>query len=141
MGYFDLKKIAVGMFASLVIVLAGTDASAQSRRDIERERQRIQRQNERYDRTRQRTYRNDGLNSGSGRRTEQRTTNTNYAAGYDQGFQAGQMDRRKGKYNRSNVYRDTGAYPNEGDPTSNDYVYRRGYLQGYNDGFNGIRNY
>ncbi|PYT01951.1 MAG: hypothetical protein DMF63_03715 [Acidobacteria bacterium] len=61
--------------------------------------------------------------------------------GYNQGFQAGQYDRRKRKYNQSNVYRDTGAYPNDGDPTSSDYIYRQGYLQGYNDGYNGTRNY
>jgi hypothetical protein len=54
---------------------------------------------------------------------------------------AGEYDRRKRKYNQSNVYRDTGAYPNDGDPTSSDYIYRQGYLQGYNDGYNGIRNY
>ena len=57
------------------------------------------------------------------------------------GYQAGIYDRRRGKYNQSNVYRDTGSYPNEGDPTSTDYIYRQGYLAGYNDGFNGRRNY
>ena len=62
-------------------------------------------------------------------------------SGYQQGFLAGQADRRKGKYNRSNVYRGTGFYPNQDDPTSADYLYRQGYLQGYEDGYHGAVRY
>ena len=139
MGVFNVKKIVLGMFVGMVVMLAAnSDVSAQSRREIERERQRIERENARYERDRQRGYRN---NTQSTRQAEQRIANSTYSTGYDQGFQAGQFDRRKGKYNRSNVYRDTGAYPNAGDPTSVDYIYRQAYLQGYNDGFHGVRNY
>lgn len=137
---FRLKNavMAAGL-GLLMLVIGSSEASAQSRREIERERQRIERQNARYQREQRRN--NDRYSSATTARTERRIANANYASGYEQGFIAGEFDRRKGKYNRSNVYRDTGSYPNEGDPTSNDYIYRQGYLQGYNDGFNGIRNY
>lgn len=141
MALFDIKKITLTAAFGLAILVAGTaDANAQSRQDIERERQRIERENARYQRE-QRRYRNNRNTSGVSRRTEQRVANANYSNGYQQGLLAGQYDRRKNKYNQSNVYRDTGSYPNQGDPTSSDYIYRQGYLQGYNDGFNGTRNY
>ena len=137
MGFLNMKKAALGIFVGLVVMLgANSNVSAQSRRELERERQRIERENARQNR--QRSYRN---NSQSTAQAEQRLANSTYATGYDQGLMAGQYDRRRGKYNRSNVYRDTGAYPNGGDPTSTDYIYRQAYLQGYNDGFNGRRNY
>lgn len=55
-------------------------------------------------------------------------------SGYQQGVLAGQYDRRKGRYNQSNVYRDNVW---NGDPTGWDYYYRQGYLQGYQAGYNG----
>jgi hypothetical protein len=141
MALFNIKKIAFGMFLAVVVVLAAnSDINAQSRRELERERQRIERENARYRSNRQRSsgYGNDNR---SVRGSQQQVGSATYATGYEQGLMAGRFDRRRGKYNQSNVYRDTGAYPNSGDPTSNDYVYRQAYLQGYNDGFNGRRNY
>jgi hypothetical protein len=141
MALFNIKKIAIAATFGLAVLIAGSsEVSAQSRREIERERQRIERENARY-RNDQRRNRNTRNASGVSRRTEQRVANANYTNGYQQGLLAGEYDRRKRKYNQSNVYRDTGAYPNDGDPTSSDYIYRQGYLQGYNDGYNGIRNY
>jgi hypothetical protein len=141
MALFNLKRIILATSFGLVILAAGNaSVSAQSRRDIERERQRIERENARYEREQRRRYR-EGRGSAVSARTEQRVNNANYANGYGQGMLAGQYDRRKRKYNQSNVYRNTGAYPNEGDPSSADYIYRQGYLQGYNDGYNGVRNY
>lgn len=138
----NLRKIfLVGAAAGIMLVVGSLDVSAQSRREIERERQRIERENARYQRERQRRYRSSRNTPVVSRRTEQRISNANFANGYQQGLMAGEFDRRKGKYNNSNVYRDTGSYPNEGDPTSSDYIYRQGYLQGYNDGFHGVRNY
>jgi len=137
----NLKNVLIGGAIGLVmIVVASMDVNAQSRREMERERQRIERDNARYQREqrRNRTSRNEPTVS---RRTEQRVANANFENGYQQGALAGEYDRRAGKYNRSNVYRDSGSNPNEGDPTSSDYIYRQGYLQGYNDGYNGIRNY
>ncbi len=141
MTLVDIKKaILASAFGLAILFAASSDASAQSRREIERERQRIERENARYQQE-QRRYRNTRNSSGESRRGEQRINNANYSHGYQQGLLAGQYDRRKNKYNQSNVYRNSGAYPNEGDPTSSDYIYRQGYLQGYSDGFNGLRNY
>lgn len=141
MALFNIKKIAIAAtFGLAVLFSASSDVRAQSRREIERERQRIERENTKY-RNDQRRNRNNRTDSGVSRRTEQRVANANYTNGYQQGLLAGEYDRRKRKYNQSNVYRDTGAYPNDGDPTSSDYIYRQGYLQGYSDGYNGVRTY
>lgn len=138
---FDFRKgLLTAVFGLAILIGANVDANAQSRRDIERERQRIERENARYQRE-QRRYRDNRNDSRVSRRTEQRVANAYFSSGYQQGLLAGEYDRRKRKYNQSNVYRDTGSYPNAGDPTSNDYIYRQGYLQGYNDGYNEIRNY
>lgn len=117
----------VGVMGIMLLLIGSSEANAQSRRQIERERQRIereQRRNSRYNRT-----------------TERQVNNSSYNSGYNYGLMAGEYDRRRGKYNQSNVYRGTGSAPNSGDPTSVDYLYRQGYLQGYNDGFYGRRNY
>ena len=141
MTLVNIKKLLLtATFGLAILIVGSTAANAQSRREIERERQRIERENAQYQRQ-QRRIRNTRNSSGVSRRTEQRVDNANYSHGYQQGLLAGQYDRRKNKYNQSNVYRDTGSYPNDGDPTSSDYIYRQGYLQGYNDGYNGIRNY
>jgi hypothetical protein len=127
------KKSAVVAVAALVLLLVGSgEANAQSRREIERERQRIEREQRRYERQR---------GTRVSRATENRIHNSAYSTGYEQGLLAGEYDRRRGKYNQSNVYRGTGSAPNGGDPSSTDYVYRQGYLQGYSDGFSGRRNY
>ena len=135
MSLFKFKNIAIMAAMGLMLLVVGSsDVNAQTRREIERERQRIERDQRRI--ARQRQQRDRGY-----RGSEGRIYNANYDHGYQQGMLAGQYDRRRGKYNQSNVYRGTGAYPNGGDPTSSDYIYRQGYLQGYNDGFYGRRNY
>lgn len=138
----NIRKLAtMGALGLVMLVAASVDVSAQSRREIERDRQRMERENARYQRDRQRRTRGLRNDSAVTRRADQRLANANYTAGYQQGVLAGEYDRRKGKYNRSNVYRDSGAYPNDGDPTSSDYIYRQGYLAGYTDAFHGVRNY
>ena len=142
MTILSIRKILVASGIGLAILLGTSmEANAQSRREIERERQRVERENARYQRDRQRRNRSSRSETQNIRRAEQQINNANYVNGYQSGLQAGQFDRRRGKYNHSNVYRDTGAYPNDGDPTSGDYMYRQGFLQGYSDGFNGNRNY
>jgi len=133
--------VLIGIVGLTFMFAASVDASAQSRRDIEREQRRIERQNAKRQQELQRRNRNGQNTTVSNRRSEQQIATSSYGSGYDQGFQAGQYDRRSGKYNRSNVYRDTGSNPNDGDPTSTDFIYRQGYLKGYNDGFYGERNY
>ena len=119
MSFFNLKKTMIATAIGLTIMIVGSsDANAQSRRQ--------------YERNNRATY---------DRRSEQRIVNVNFAHGYQYGYAAGISDRRRGKYNRSNVYRDTPVTPFQGDPTNIDYIYRQGYLAGYNDGFYGRRNY
>ena len=131
MSVLGIRKLAVGFAIGMTFLIVGSsDVNAQSRRDIERERQRIEREQRRNRQVR-----------GSDRMTERRVNNANYITGYQQGVIAGEFDRRKNKYNRSNVYRGTGSYPNSGDPTQADYIYRQGYLEGYDDGFYGRRKY
>ena len=140
MSLFDLKKAVIAVAVGITIAFVGSSsADAQSRREIERERQRIERENARYQRERQRQYQ-QGRSTGD-RLTRRQITNINFQHGYDNGYLAGTNDRRRGKYNRSNVYRDTPPGPFEGDPTNIDYIYRQGYLAGYNDGFSGRRNF
>jgi len=131
MSLHRFRKLAVGFAIGMTFLIVGSsDVNAQSRRDIERERQRIEREQRRNNQVR-----------GNNRVTERRVNNANYITGYQQGVIAGEFDRRKKKYNQSNVYRGTGSYPNSGDPTQADYVYRQGYLEGYEDGFYGRRKY
>ena len=139
-GFRNIAIISALGFAFLV---AGTlDAAAQYRWDNDRERQRVEQQrraNQNWQREqdrqrRSRDYRRDNVYNG-------RYGSAAVNQGYQQGLIAGQTDRRKGKYNRSNVYRNTGSYPNAGDPSSADYQYRQGYLQGYEDGYYGRNRY
>ena len=133
MTILRLKKLTfVAFVASVLLLIGSSDVNAQSRRELERQRQRIEREQRQIERERR---------SGSYRATERRINNSSYNSGYDQGFLAGQYDRRRGKYNQSNVYRGTGSAPYSGDPTSLDYLYRQGYLKGYDDGYYGRPNY
>lgn len=152
MRLLGFKSLAISAALGFAILFAAaSDVNAQSRRDIERERQKIERQQqkiasqnakherqERIRRQRSRDYSNDGqYNEGLTRRS----VNATLYQGYQQGLIAGQSDRRAGKYGRFNVYRNTGSAPNNGDPSSTDYLYRQGYLQGYEDGFHGRSRY
>ncbi len=131
------------------------ETDAQSRREIQRERERYeraQRQSERQNIRRARQNRSNGVVvvdptsdavadityfPGSPRQA----MNASLRQGYEQGMIAGQFDSRKKKYNNSNVYRDTGRSPNSGDPSAADYYHRQGYLEGYEDGYYGRRRY
>ena len=145
-----LTKIAAVSTLGLVLLVAGsTDVNAQSRRDWEKEQKRYQKEQRKAAQEQQRWEREQTRRNGYGNYPVYNSPNTRYGgvyapgtshpafqSGYQQGYQAGLADRRKGKYGRSNVYRSSGgAYPNAGDPTSTDYIYRQGYLQGYEDGY------
>lgn len=131
MRSFGLKKLGVMAALGFAFLVTGSSiANAQTYRDYEREQRRIEREQRRVEREwRRDNRRNDGYNN--------RYSSNVVDQGYQQGLTAGQNDRRKGKYGRSNVYRNTGSYPNMGDPSSADYLYRQGYLQGYDDGYYG----
>jgi hypothetical protein len=131
MPLFDIKKLVlIGSIAFTFLVVGGSDVAAQSRREIERERQRVERAQRRAEQQRQ-------PRAGSYNRMMDYANNAHFNQGYEQGRIAGEWDRRKRKYNQSNVHRNTGSAPYAGDPTSLDYIFRQGYLQGYNDGYNG----
>lgn len=128
-----INLLWIGAFG-LVIVFVGTvDVNAQSRREIERERQR---QIQQYERQR----RSDVYIDRS-ERLPNRTVNTLLLQGYENGLRAGRMDRSRRKFNASNVYRNTPARPYNGDSSSADYLYRQGYLEGYEDGYYGRLRY
>ena len=135
MSLLGIKKIVIGISIALSVVLLGSsDTQAQqSRSDRERELRRIQ-QNARMER--QRTTRMTRQQTN----TRRQIANAYFEGGYEQGYKAGISDARRRAYNRSNVYRGTGSAPNLGDPTSSDYIYRQGYLAGYEDGYHGRRN-
>jgi hypothetical protein len=126
-----------------MVVMTATDTRAQNRREIERERQRIERQRENYARQNQRRNqqvrrnRSEVYNRADDGRVTRAGVNATVYQGYQQGLLAGQADRRANKYNRFNVYRNSGSQPNSGDPTAYAYLYRQGYLEGYEDGFRG----
>lgn len=148
MRILKLKGIEIfgGIALIMLVGLVGlaSDVSAQSRRDIDRERERYERQQreyERQDRRRQNRNRRQAENDTYFPNSRGGGMSPNTRMGYEQGLIAGQFDARKRKYNNSNVYRNTGLYPNGGDPTSADYLYRQAYLRGYEDGYNGRRNY
>ena len=124
-----LNLISIAAFGLIVLVAGSVETSAQSRRDIQRERQR---QQERYDRQRY----NDRYRERN-TRLPNRTVNTLLLQGYENGLRAGRMDRSRGKFNASNVYRNTPSRPYNGDSSSADYLYRQGYLEGYEDGYRG----
>ena len=134
MTLINIKKGLIGLsVAGAVFLLGAAETSAQSRRDTERELRRIQ-QNARLDRQRQTRIARQQL------ATRREFADSYFSGGYEQGYLAGTNDARRRAYNRSNVYRGTGSAPNLGDPTSGDYIYRQGYLAGYEDGYHGRRN-
>jgi hypothetical protein len=117
------------VFGFVVFFAGSTETNAQSRRDDYRDRYR---NDSRYDR--QRRNRDSRLtNQGMSRRD----VNVLLLQGYENGLRAGRQDRSRNKYNASNVYRNTPSLPYNGDTSSADYLYRQGYLEGYEDGYNG----
>ena len=128
-----------GALGLSVVILGSLDVNGQTRRQIERERQRIEKQQQKIARENARARQNRQNDRSVYNRG--RVPDRSVYAGYQNGLLAGEYDRRKGKFNQSNVYRNTGVYPAQGDPTSSDYLYRQGYLEGYEDGFYGRRRY
>jgi len=65
--------------------------------------------------------------------------------GYQEGFQAGQIDRRNrrnGNYNNSSVYRNgNSGYQSYIDSRQYQYYFQQGFERGYQDGYNSRSNY
>jgi hypothetical protein len=142
MGSKLFKQLGI-VSTVLFFTLVGSalTVSAQSRGNWEREQRRYEKQQQKaakQQRLEQQRY--DQTYGRRGNVTRQGSVNGNQATdmGYQVGFQAGQYDRRKGKYGQSNVYRSSGGLsPNAGDPSAADYYYRQGYIRGYEDGYRG----
>jgi hypothetical protein len=118
----------------LVVLFAGSfQTNAQSRRDNYGDRYRNDSRYDRQRRDRDKRSENQGLS--------RRDVNVIVLQGYEMGLQAGRGDRSRGKFNASNVYRNTPSSPYNGDTSSADYLYRRGYREGYEDGYNGRLRY
>ena len=137
MKTFHIRNIAVALVIGVsALLFSAVDTNAQSRREIERERER---QSSRYYRQQQRRD-NDFQSRNQG--MTRRDVNILLLQGYENGLQAGRYDRGRGKFNASNVYRGSGSGPNPAvDTSSADYLYRKGYLEGYEDGYSGRKRY
>ncbi len=148
-----LRKVLFTLGIGLIIAGGSAfEADAQSRREVQRERERYERAQREYERQNARRARQNRSNRvvvvdptrgvvadqtyfpGSPRQA----MNASLRQGYEQGMIAGRYDRQKKKFNNSNVYRNT---PNSGDTSSSDYYHRQGYLEGYEDGYYGRRRY
>jgi hypothetical protein len=152
MGSKLFKQLGI-VSTVLFFTLVGSalTVSAQSRGNWEREQRRYEKQQQkaakqqrleqqRLEQARLEQQRYDEAYGRRGSVTRRGSVNGNQATdmGYQVGFQAGQYDRRKGKYGQSNVYRSSGGLsPNAGDPSAADYYYRQGYIRGYEDGYRG----
>ena len=121
--------LATILFGLGVLFVGSYHANAQRSRYDSRDRYRTQSRNDRQRADRDSRERNQGLS--------RRDVNVILLQGYENGLQAGRNDRSRGKFNASNVYRNTPLRPYGGDTSSADYLYRQGYLEGYEDGYNG----
>jgi hypothetical protein len=118
----------------LGVLLSGSyHASAQNSRYDSRDRYRTQSRTDRQRADRDSHARNQELS--------RRDVNVILLQGYENGLQAGRNDWSRRKFNASNVYRNTPSRPYSGDTSSADYLYRQGYLEGYEDGYNGRLRY
>jgi hypothetical protein len=130
MRYF--KKINFVMllaFGSVMFFVGSVDTNGQTRRDDYRDRYRNESRYDRQRRNRDSRTTNQGMS--------RRDVNVLLLQGYENGLNAGRADSSRRKYNASNVYRNTPSRPYNGDTSSADYLYRQGYLEGYEDGYNG----
>ena len=127
--YRTANLLTLFAFGLVVLFAGSTDTNAQTRRDDYRDRDR---NDSRYDRQR-RDRDSRTTNQGMSRRD----VNVLLLQGYENGLNAGRTDRSRRKYNASNVYRNTPSRPYNGDTSSADYLYRQGYLEGYEDGYYG----
>jgi flagellar biosynthesis/type III secretory pathway protein FliH len=155
MRLFNLKKtIIAGTFALATLLGTAEIASSQTRWEIERQR-RIQAERIRQEQIRQEMWRRQNRRERNAYNQRYRVyTNSGYYytdnrgvellrqavnRGYQQGFRAGQMDRRYGNQNSyydSNVYRSGNyGYQSYVDRSQYQYYFQQGFQRGYEDGY------
>jgi flagellar biosynthesis/type III secretory pathway protein FliH len=154
----NLKKtLAVSALGLAVLFGASENANAQTRKQVQKQQQKVAKQQQKVYKQQQkvakqqqklqnmryRVYRN-----GSYYNTDQRGAELLRQAvnrGYQQGFQAGQADRRNrrnGSYNNSSIYRNGNyGWQNYVDSRQYQYYFQQGFQRGYQDGYNSRQQY
>lgn len=157
MKLYNLKKtVTVAAFAFVAILGTSEISNAQTRKiekqqekvikqqqKVIKQQQKLENQQQKLQASRYRVYRN-----GSWYQTDRRGADLlrqAVNAGYQQGFKAGQMDRRNRRasgYNNSSVYRSGNyGYQSYVDSRQYQYYFQQGFQRGYQDGFNSRSQY
>jgi flagellar biosynthesis/type III secretory pathway protein FliH len=153
----NLKKtVTVAAFAFAAILGTSEISNAQTRKiekqqqkvvkqqqKVIKQQQKIENQQQKLQAARYRVYRN-----GSWYQTDRRGADLlrqAVNAGYQQGFRAGQMDRRNRRassYNNSVIYRNGNyGYQSYVDSRQYQYYFQQGFQRGYQDGYNSRNQY
>jgi flagellar biosynthesis/type III secretory pathway protein FliH len=157
MKSYSLKRtISVAAFAIVAILGTSEMTSAQTRK-IEKQERKVAKQQQKVDRQQQklenqqqklaaqryRVYRNGSYYQTDRRGAELLKQAVN--AGYQQGFRAGQTDRRarrSGGYNNLPIYRNGNyGYQSYVDSRQYQYYFQQGFQRGYQDGYNSRSQY
>jgi hypothetical protein len=133
--------LSIGVLSVVGLVGMSQEVSAQGNSGWAHEKNRIRKEQKRelkQARREYRVYRNGGYYQTDYRGAELLRQAVN--AGYQQGYQQGQMDRRSrrnGGYYGSNVYR-SGSYGYQSyvDRSQYQYYFQQGFQRGYQDGYN-----
>jgi flagellar biosynthesis/type III secretory pathway protein FliH len=150
------KTVAVASLAFVAILGTSEISNAQTRRidkqeqkvikqqqKVIKQQQKLENQQQKLQVSRYRVYRN-----GSWYQTDRRGADLlrqAVNAGYQQGFKAGQLDRRNRRassYNNSSIYRNGNyGYQSYVDSRQYQYYFQQGFQRGYQDGFNSRSQY
>jgi flagellar biosynthesis/type III secretory pathway protein FliH len=157
MKSYSLKKsISVAALAFVAILGTGEMTSAQTRKidkqeqkvikqqqKVIKQQQKLENQQQKLQAARYRVYRNGSYYQTDRRGADLLKQAVN--AGYQQGFRAGQADRRarrSGGYNNSSLYRSGNyGYQSYVDSRQYQYYFQQGFQRGYQDGYNSRSQY
>lgn len=153
MKLYSLKNMAAaGVFAFIAILGTSGAASAQTNKQVQKQQQKVikqqqkiikqqqklENQQQKLQAARYRVYRNGSYYQTDRRGADLLRQAVN--AGYQQGFQAGQNDRRSRRANNygiSSIYRSGNyGYQSYVDARQYQYYFQQGFQRGYQDGFN-----
>lgn len=152
MKLYSLKNtVAAAAFAFAAILGTSEITNAQTRKiekqqekvirqqqKVIKQQQKLENKQQKLEASRYRVYRNGSYYQTDRRGADLLRQAVN--AGYQQGFRAGQMDRRNRRansYNNSLIYRNGNyGYQSYVDARQYQYYFRQGFERGYQDGFN-----